>query len=93
MSRKHAVIAAAVLALGVSAGSSVAMADNESSQGDHSTGRNEAGFGEGPHCHVIEMEAADGTTTYLEVYPSHTGHASSGGNGPFIADGNCDGAP
>ena len=93
MTRKHAVVAAAALTLGVATGSSVAMADNESSQGDHSTGRNEAGFGGGPHCHVIETVAADGSVAYIEVYPSHMGHASSAGHGPFIADGNCDGMP
>ena len=55
--------------------------------------RNDAGFGGGPHCHVIETVAADGSVAYLEVHPSHVGHASSAGHGPFIADGNCDGMP
>jgi hypothetical protein len=59
--------------------------DNQPSEGENSTGRNEAGFGGGPHCHF----------TFVRVFPSHTGHVHSGlgEEGPFIADGDCNGLP
>jgi hypothetical protein len=85
---------AAALAAGVAAVPSVALAENQPSQGEHSTGRNDAGFGGGPHCHVMSVEQANGHFMWIRVYPSHQGHASSGlGDGPFVADPNCDGVP
>ncbi len=93
---KHVVLAAAALTVGANALSSVAAAeDNQPSQGDSSTGRNDAGFGGGPHCHLLAVEQADGNFTYVRVYPSHTGHLSSNGSAvaPLIADADCDGMP
>ena len=94
MTRKHVVIGIAAAALGLGAGSSVAFADDgQPSEGINSTdqgstgGRNEAGYGGGPHCHLLENPHFD----HLLVYPSHTGHANS--SGPISADGDCDGQP
>ena len=96
MALKYAVMAAAGLIAGASGLSSVAMAeDNQPSQGENSTGRNENGFGSGPHCHVLAVEQADGSFTFVRVFPSHMGHASSNGStvAPFVADPDCDGLP
>jgi hypothetical protein len=96
MALKHAVIAAAALAVGASGLSSVAMAeDNQPGQGENSTGRNPQGFGGGPHCHVLAVEQANGNFVFVRVFPSHTGHASSNGSAvaPFVADPDCDGLP
>jgi hypothetical protein len=88
---RHKLIAAAALTLGVIAMPAIALADNQPSQGEHSTGRNEQGFGGGPHCHVNVQ--AGGPFT-VQAFPSHMGHLSSGlGEGPFVADPNCDGIP
>jgi len=88
-------ITAVTLAVGTIAVPSLAMAaDNQPSQGEHSTGRNAAGFGGGPHCHVLAVEQANGHFRFVQVFPSHMGHVSSGlGDGPFVADPNCDGVP
>jgi hypothetical protein len=69
--------------------------DNQPSEGENSTGRNEAGFGGGPHCHLLAVEEANGHFTFVRVFPSHTGHVHSGlgEEGPFIADGDCNGLP
>ena len=86
-------IAAATLTLGMIAMPAVALAadDNQPSQGEHSTGRNDEGFGGGPHCHVNVR--AGGPFT-VQAFPSHMGHLSSGiAEGPFVADPNCDGIP
>jgi hypothetical protein len=74
---------------------STASADpNQPSEGENSVGRNDAGVGGGPHCHLLAVESAQGTFDFIQVFPSHTGHVSSGlGEGPFVADGNCDGLP
>jgi len=93
---KRTLIAAVTLAVGTVALPSLALAeDNQPSQGEHSTGRNDAGFGGGPHCHLLAVENANGHFTFVQVFPSHTGHMHSGTgeSGPFIADGNCDGLP
>jgi hypothetical protein len=91
---RHKLIAATALALGVAAPSVAFADDNQPSEGETSTGRNDAGFGGGPHCHLLAVEHAEGHFTYVRVFPSHTGHARSGGaDGPFIADANCDGLP
>jgi hypothetical protein len=67
-------------------------ATNQPSQGDQSTGRNDAGFGGGPHCHVLIVDSAQSQFDHITVYPSHTGHASSGlTDGVFAADPDCDG--
>ena len=87
-------IAAMTLTVGVIAAPAVAMAQDEHpSQGESSTGRNDAGFGGGPHCHLLSAEH-DGHFTWVRVFPSHMGHFASGlGEGPFIADPDCDGLP
>jgi hypothetical protein len=92
---KHMLITAATLALGTIAAPSLVMAeDNQPSQGENSTGRNDEGFGGGPHCHLLAVEQANGHFTNVRVFPSHTGHVHSGlGEGPFIADGDCNGLP
>jgi hypothetical protein len=92
---KRMLIAATTVALGALAVPSMAVAeDNQPSQGEQSTGRNEAGFGGGPHCHLLAVGQAGGPFTYVRVFPSHAGHLHSGlGEGPFVADGNCDGLP
>jgi hypothetical protein len=66
-----------------------ALADTQPSQGVHSTGRNEAEFGGGPHCHVLIREGNHFKT--IVVYPSHQGHDASGLTHIFAADPNCDG--
>lgn len=69
-------------------------AQNQPSQGEHSTGRNEAGFGGGPHCHVLIVDSAQSQFDHIRVFPSHTGHESSGlEDGVFAADADCDGMP
>ncbi|HSK91979.1 MAG TPA: hypothetical protein VK875_11780 [Euzebyales bacterium] len=69
-------------------------ADNQPSQGAHSTGRNAAGFGGGPHCHVLVVDSAQTRFDHIRAFPSHTGHASSGLAGNvFAADADCDGTP
>jgi len=92
---KQKLIAATTLALGVIAAPSLVIAeDNQPSQGENSTGRNDAGFGGGPHCHLLAVGQANRHFTYVRVFPSHTGHVHSGlGEGPFIADGDCNGLP
>jgi hypothetical protein len=92
---KHMLIAAATLTLGAIAAPAVAVADdNQPSQGENSTGRNDQGFGAGPHCHLLAVEQANGNFTFVQVFPSHTGHVHSGlADGPFIADADCDGLP
>jgi hypothetical protein len=71
---------------------SPALADTQPSNGVTSTGRNEAGFGGGPHCHVIAVDSAQSQVDFIVVYPSHTGHTNAG-NDIFNADPNCDGDP
>ena len=96
MALKYAVMAAAGLIAGTGGLSSVAMAeDNQPGQGENSTGRNEQGFGGGPHCHVLAVEQADGNFTFVRVFASHMGHASSNGSAvaPLVADPDCDGLP
>lgn len=65
------------------------------SNGESSTGRNDAGFGGGPHCHVnlVASEHQD-QFDFIRVFPSHTAHAQTGlPTGVFAADPNCDGDP
>ena len=71
-----------------------AMADSQPSNGVSSTGRNDAGFGGGPHCHINTIASGNAPFEFVVVYPSHQAHVSSGlGAGPFAADPNCDGDP
>jgi hypothetical protein len=91
---KRTLLGAAVVAVATLLGPPVAAADSQPSQGERSTGRNDAGFGGGPHCHVLSVEQANGHFTWIRVFPSHQGHASSGlADGPFVADPDCDGLP
>jgi hypothetical protein len=70
-----------------------AFAQTQPSQGESSTGRNEAGFGGGPHCHLLIVDSAQDNFV-LRVFPSHTGHLHSGlSDGVFAADADCDGMP
>ncbi|HLM65852.1 MAG TPA: hypothetical protein VK306_16265 [Acidimicrobiales bacterium] len=73
---------------------STASAENQPSQGEHSTGRNDAGFGGGPHCHVLVVDSAQSQFDFISVFPSHTAHVHTGlAEGVFVADANCDGVP
>ena len=49
-----------------------------------SEGRNENGFGGGPHCHVVVANDRRNP-----AYPSHTAHTHT--DGVFAADRDCDG--
>jgi hypothetical protein len=92
---KRLLIASAALALGAVAVPSIALAvdDNQPSEGENSTGRNDEGFGGGPHCHVLRSSHG-APFEWIRVFPSHQGHASSGtADGPFLADPDCDGDP
>jgi hypothetical protein len=85
---------ALVPALLIFATAAPAMADPHPSNGESSTGRNEQGFGEGPHCHINTRASEHSPHDFIRTFPSHQGHASSGlGEGPFAADPNCDGDP
>ncbi len=67
---------------------------NQPGQGENSTGRNDAGFGGGPHCHLLVVDSAQERFDFIRVFPSHTAHVNSGlAAGPFIADADCDGLP
>ena len=70
-------------------GASVAGAENQPGQGEHSVGRNDAGFGGGPHCHVVVANEGSGPFS-IRSFPSHTGH-SHAGNDVFLPDPDCDG--
>ena len=92
---KRLLIAGTALALGAVAvpSSALAVDDNQPSQGENSTGRNDTGFGGGPHCHVLRSSHG-APFEWIRVFPSHQGHASSGtADGPFLADPDCDGDP
>ena len=82
-------LVAACSAVLVVTGGGVAVADPHPSQGDHSTVRNENGFGEGPHCHVLINNRTPFDSS--PAFPSHQGHSSSGVGHVFNADPNCDG--
>jgi|FLYL01.1.fsa_nt_gi hypothetical protein len=89
--RKIALAVAPVLL--VAATAVPAFADSQPSNGVGSTGRNDAGFGGGPHCHINTTASAHNPVfDNIVVYPSHQAHVASGlGEGPFAADPNCDG--
>ena len=87
----HRLLAALLVTVLMLVGStSVAGAVNQPGEGERSTGRNEAGFGGGPHCHVLVANEGHGPFT-IQVFPSHTGHVHAG-NDVFNADVDCDGA-
>ena len=90
MKRTVVVLIIAVLAsLGAAP---AAFAQSHPSQGENSTGRNDAGFGGGPHCHVLVVDNAQDTFDTIRVFPSHTAHVHSGlAGGVFAADPDCDG--
>jgi hypothetical protein len=90
---KRACVMAAVVALTTLGLASAASADpNQPSQGENSTGRNDAGFGGGPHCHVLVVESAQDRFDLIRVFPSHTAHIHTGlVGGVFVADPDCDG--
>lgn len=70
-------------------GAAPAFADPHPSQGANSEGRNESGFGGGPHCHVLIQN--NGPFDSTPVFPSHQAHIASGLTHIFAADPNCDG--
>jgi hypothetical protein len=86
---KRLLAAFLVTVLTLAASTSIAGASNQPGQGEHSTGRNEAGFGGGPHCHVVVANEGHGPFT-IRAFPSHTGHLHAG-NDIFNADPDCDG--
>ena len=45
---------------------------------DQPDGRNANGFGGGPHCHTLAVDAVEPGS--ITVFPSHTGHANAGGD-------------
>ena len=70
------------------------MADPHPSGGFASEGRNDAGFGgpTAPHCHINTR--SNSPFDFTPAFPSHKAHVASGlGEGPFVADPNCDGDP
>jgi hypothetical protein len=90
---KRALVVSTVVVLTSFGLASAASADpNQPGQGESSTGRNEAGFGGGPHCHVLVVDSAQDQFDLIRVFPSHTAHAHSGlVDGVFDADPDCDG--
>jgi hypothetical protein len=81
-----ATVAVGALLLG---GASPALADPHPSEGATSEGRNEQGFGGGPHCHVLIENNTPFDST--PAFPSHTAHVASGFGHVFDADPDCDG--
>jgi hypothetical protein len=57
---------------------SAAVAQSQPSQGVHSTGRNEAGTGGGPHCHFLLSAGNQEAFAQIRAYPSHTAHLATG---------------
>jgi hypothetical protein len=94
MKRAFVVAAVAVLtSLGMASAASAAPEPNQPSAGEHSTGRNDAGFGGGPHCHLLVVDSAQDRFDFIQVFPSHTAHVHTGlADGVFVADPDCDGA-
>jgi hypothetical protein len=72
-------------------GASPAFAAPHPSQGANSEVRNEAGFGGGPHCHVLITNHTPFDST--PAFPSHTAHLATGIGVVFAADADCDGLP
>lgn len=87
-----------ILTAAVTVATSLALApaasaeSNQPGEGEHSTGRNEAGFGDGPHCHLLVVDSAQEKFDVIRVFPSHRAHLASGtSDGVFVADQDCDG--
>jgi hypothetical protein len=87
------------LAVAVAVATSLALApaaygqSNQPSAGESSTGRNDAGFGGGPHCHLLVVDSAQDQFDFIQVFPSHRAHVASGmSDGVFVADLDCDGS-
>ena len=89
---KRTVVVLIVVALALLGPVPAALAQNQPSQGESSTGRNDAGFGGGPHCHLLVVDSEQASFDPLQVFPSHTAHVHSGlSDGVFAADADCDG--
>ena len=90
---KRALVVSTVVVLTSFGLASAASADpNQPGQGESSTGRNAAGFGGGPHCHVLVVDSAQDQFDLIRVFPSHTAHDRTGlVEGVFMADSDCDG--
>jgi hypothetical protein len=89
---KRTVVVLIVVALALLGPAPAAWAQAQPSQGESSTGRNDAGFGGGPHCHLLVVDSAQGSFDTIQVFPSHTAHVHSGlADGVFAADADCDG--
>ena len=86
---KKLLSASLVIACTLVGSASAAGAANQPGQGERSTDRNPAGFGGGPHCHVVVAAEGHGPFT-IRAFPSHTGHAHAG-NDVLFADPDCDG--
>ena len=89
---KRFAVVLTILALLLVGVAPAAFAGNQPSQGERSTGRNVAGTGDGPHCHVLIVDSAQ-EQFVIQVFPSHAGHVASGPGHVFAADLDCDGAP
>jgi hypothetical protein len=85
------ILAMMCLGVFVFGGPSPAFADPHPSQGATSEGRNDAGFGGGPHCHVLITSQTPFDSA--PAFPSHTAHLASGIGHVFVADPDCDGLP
>lgn len=93
MRRKLVVMVMAALMI-LGAAPAALAGQSHPSQGENSTGRNEAGFGGGPHCHVLVVDNAQDRFDQIRVFPSHRAHEASGlTDGVFAADPDCDGIP
>ena len=91
---KRACVVAFVVVASFGFASAASAQTNQPGQGENSTGRNDAGFGGGPHCHVLAVDSAQEQFDFIRVFPSHTAHVNSGlDEGPFVADADCDGLP
>jgi hypothetical protein len=89
---KRTVVVLIVVALALLGPVPAAWAQTQPSQGESSTGRNDAGFGGGPHCHLLVVDSEQTSFDIIQVFPSHTAHVHSGlSDGVFAADADCDG--
>ena len=79
-----AVFVTALTLLGLTSTAAADPPESHPSQGEASTDRNDAGFGGGPHCHVVVANDGQGPFQ-IRAFPSHTGHAHAG-NHIFNAD-------
>ena len=92
--KRALVVATVAVATSFGLASAASAESNQPGQGETSTGRNDAGFGGGPHCHVLVVDSAQDWFDFIRVFPSHTAHVHSGlVDGVFVADADCDGMP